>query len=55
MTGRLIRRPAQAAPAVLAMTDVVFVGVNVLGDPVEIPSPLGPPAGCRGACHLNER
>ena len=36
MTGWLFRRLIQAAFVVLAMTVIVFVGVNVIGDPVEI-------------------
>ncbi len=36
MTGWLIRRLFQAALVVLAMTAIVFVGVNVIGDPIEI-------------------
>jgi len=36
MTGWLIRRLVQAVFVVLAMTVIVFVGVNVIGDPVEI-------------------
>ena len=36
MTTWLIRRLIQAAFVVLAMTVIVFLGVNVIGDPVEI-------------------
>jgi len=36
MTGWLLRRLFQAALVVLAMTVIVFIGVNVIGDPVEI-------------------
>ena len=36
MTGWLIRRLFQAGFVVLAMTAIVFVGVNVIGDPIEI-------------------
>ena len=36
MTGWLVRRLIQAVFVVLAMTVIVFVGVNVIGDPVEI-------------------
>lgn len=36
MTGWLIRRLLQSVFVVVAMTIIVFVGVNVIGDPVEI-------------------
>jgi len=36
MTTWLLRRLMQAALVVLAMTVIVFIGVNVIGDPVEI-------------------
>jgi len=36
MTSWLLRRLVQAAFVVLAMTAIVFIGVNVIGDPVEI-------------------
>ena len=36
MTGWLIRRLFQAVLVILAMTVIVFIGVNVIGDPVEI-------------------
>ncbi len=36
MAGWLLRRLFQASLVVLAMTAIVFVGVNVIGDPVEI-------------------
>ncbi len=36
MTSWLLRRLFQAALVVLAMTVIVFIGVNVIGDPVEI-------------------
>jgi len=36
MAAWLVRRLVQAAFVVLAMTAIVFIGVNVIGDPVEI-------------------
>ena len=36
MAGWLTRRLVQAAFVVLAMTAIVFIGVNVIGDPIEI-------------------
>lgn len=36
MTGWLIRRLLQSVFVVVAMTIIVFIGVNVIGDPVEI-------------------
>ncbi len=36
MTGWIIWRLFQAALVILAMTAIVFIGVNVIGDPVEI-------------------
>ncbi len=36
MTGWLVRRLFQAVLVILAMTVIVFIGVNVIGDPIEI-------------------